>query len=207
MIKTIPRGLYALTDSQLIAEENLVPAVAAAIAGGAVMVQYRDKSENAARRRWEAQDLANLCHSLRVPLIINDDVALAAVLGAVGVHLGKDYADIAAARTQLGEQAIIGISCYNELERALSAEAGGADYVAFGSFFSSSIKPAAPVASIELLRQARVQLQVSLVAIGGINADNGGQLIEAGADLLAVISAVFAQADIRTAAQNISQLF
>lgn len=206
-MKQIPRGLYVLTDSQLIADDKLVPAVAAAIDGGAVMVQYRDKSADGGKRRWEGQDLMNLCRALRTPLIINDDAALALAVGADGVHLGKDDGDIAAARALLGPDAIIGVSCYNDLERALAAQAAGADYVAFGSFFSSDIKPDAVRATPVLLQQAKAQLHVPVVAIGGITADNGAQLVAAGADLLAVISDVFGQSDIRAAAARIAELF
>jgi len=206
-MKQIPRGLYVLTDNQLIAEDKLIPAVAAAIDGGAVMVQYRDKSADAGKRRWETQDLVNLCRALRTPLIINDDAALARAVGADGVHLGKDDGDIAAARALLGPDAIIGVSCYNDLDRALAAQAAGADYVAFGSFFSSDIKPDAVRATPALLQQAKAQLHLPVVAIGGITADNGAQLVAAGADLLAVISDVFGQADIRAAAARIAGLF
>ncbi|GAB4292156.1 MAG: thiamine phosphate synthase [Thiohalomonadaceae bacterium] len=206
-MKNIPHGLYVLTDSGLIPEERLVPAVAAAIAGGAVMVQYRDKGSDADKRRWEAQDLVNLCRPLGVPLIINDDVALAAAVGADGVHLGRDDGDIAAARAVLGPDAIIGVSCYDELERAVAAEAAGADYVAFGSFFPSTVKPGAVRAECGLLRQAKGRLRVPVVAIGGISADNGARLVEAGADLLAVISGVFGRDDIRAAARRIADLF
>lgn len=204
---SLPRGLYVLTDSTLIPDDKLIPAVAAAIHGGAVMVQYRDKSDDADKRRWEAQDLVNLCRPLGVPLIINDDVALAAAVGADGVHLGRDDGDIAAARAILGPNAIIGVSCYNELERAVAAEAAGADYVAFGSFFPSTVKPGAMRAEIELLRQARGKLRVPVVAIGGISADNGALLVEAGAGLLAVITDVFGHNDIRAAAARIAGLF
>lgn len=204
---SLPRGLYVLTDSTLIPDEKLIPAVAAAIAGGAVMVQYRDKSDDADKRRWEAQDLVNLCRPLGVPLIINDDVALAAAVGAAGVHLGRDDGDITSARAALGPGAIIGVSCYNELERAVAAEAAGADYVAFGSFYPSTIKPGAVRATIELLHQAKARLRLPVVAIGGINADNGARLVAAGADLLAVISGVFGHTDVRAAARHLADLF
>lgn len=204
---SLPRGLYVLTDSTLIPDEKLIPAVAAAIAGGAVMVQYRDKSDDADKRRWEAQDLVNLCRPVGVPLIINDDVALAAAVGAAGVHLGRDDGDITSARAALGPGAIIGVSCYNELERAVAAEAAGADYVAFGSFYPSTIKPGAVRATIELLHQAKERLRLPVVAIGGINADNGARLVAAGADLLAVISGVFGHTDVRAAARHLADLF
>lgn len=202
-----PRGLYALTDAGLIGEDRLIPAVAAAIDGGAVMVQYRDKSGDAGKRLWEAQDLAHLCRALRVPLIINDDVELALAVGAAGVHLGRDDGDIAQARERLGADAIIGVSCYNRLELALAAQQAGADYVAFGAFFSSAVKPDAVRATPALLREAKARLHVPVVAIGGITADNGALLVEAGADLLAVISDVFGHSDIRAAAARIAGLF
>ena len=201
------RGLYAITDSKLLSPERMVEAVALAIQGGAVMIQYRDKGDDPMRRQWEAADLSNLCRPLGVPLIINDDVELAAQVMAKGVHLGKHDEDIAAARSQLGPNAIIGVSCYNDLECALAAEKAGADYVAFGSFYPSRTKPSAVKAEIELLRQAKQQLNSPVVAIGGITADNGAQLVEAGADMLAVITDVFGQADIRAAAEQFASLF
>lgn len=204
---SLPRGLYVLTDSALIPDEKLVPAVAAAIAGGAVMVQYRDKSDDMGKRRWEAQDLVNLCRPLGVPLIINDDVALAAAVGAAGVHLGRDDGDIAAARATLGPGAIIGVSCYDDLALAAAAAAAGADYVAFGSFYPSRVKPDAVRATPALLQQAKQQLHLPITAIGGITAANAAPLIAAGADLLAVISDVFGQQDIRAAARRIADLF
>jgi thiamine-phosphate pyrophosphorylase len=207
MGRPIPRGLYAIADTALIPGDQLIEAVAFAIQGGAMMLQYRDKSDDAIKRQWEAQDLVNLCRPLGVPLIINDDVQLAAQVRAHGVHLGKDDPHIAEARQLLGPNAIIGVSCYNELERAIAAEQAGADYVAFGSFFPSSTKPQAVRAELALLREAKNRLKVPVVAIGGITADNGAQLIEAGADLLAVINDVFGQPDVRKAAENIARLF
>lgn len=207
MPNKLPRGLYVITDEQLTPAEHLVDRVAQAIQGGAVMVQYRDKSPGHERRLWEAQDLQNLCRSLSVPLIINDDIQLAAEVQAAGVHLGKDDAAIHEARKMLGDGAIIGVSCYNQLEFAIQAEQAGADYVAFGSFYPSSVKPAAVRADLHLLEEARQRLNIPVVAIGGITADNGAPLVEAGADLLAVISDVFAQRDISAAARAIQQLY
>ena len=205
--RQLPRGLYAITDSKLLSPEHMVQAVAQAIQGGAVMIQYRDKSEDGARRLWEAQDLYNLCRPLGVPLIINDDVELAAQAMADGVHLGRDDGDIAAARARLGDDAIIGVSCYDELERAIAAEAAGADYVALGSFNPTRVKPNAPRATLELLQQAKQRLRIPVVAIGGINGDNGAPLVAAGADMLAVINAVFGQADVSAAAAHITKLY
>jgi thiamine-phosphate pyrophosphorylase len=207
MKKNLPRGLYAIADTALLPAEELVANVAYAIQGGAVMIQYRDKGNDEMRRQYEAADLSNLCRPLGVPLIINDDMELASNIMAKGVHLGKDDADIASARAKLGANAIIGVSCYNDLQRAIEAEKAGADYVAFGSFFASPTKPNAVQADPDLLRQAKAQLTIPVVAIGGINADNGAQLVTAGADMLAVIHGVFGQPDIAAAAEKIAKLF
>jgi len=202
----LPRGLYAVTDSEL-SGTTLVQYVAHAIQGGAVMIQYRDKSTDAGQRLWQANDLQMLCQSLRVPLIINDDIELAVQCRAAGVHLGKDDATIEQARALLGEQAIIGVSCYASLTLALAAQAAGADYVAFGSFFASPTKPDAVRADLELLRAARAALSIPIAAIGGITPDNGRALVDAGADLLAVVSGVFSAADISAAARGYAVLF
>ena len=203
----LPRGLYAITDSKLLSSEQLVEAVALAIQGGAQMIQYRNKGGNAEQRQWEASDINNMCRPLGVPLIINDDVEMAAQVFAAGVHLGKEDADIAAARAKLGPRAIIGVSCYNDIEQAIAAEKAGADYVAFGSFFPSRVKPDAVKAEVELIQEAKQKLTIPVVAIGGITADNGRQLIDAGADMLAVITEIFGQADIRAAAEKFTQLY
>ncbi|MGC1547873.1 MAG: thiamine phosphate synthase, partial [Rhodanobacter sp.] len=141
-----------------------------------------------------------------VPLIINDDIVLALEVSADGVHLGEDDGDIAEARNTLGKRAIIGVSCYDSLDRAQKAVTSGADYVAFGAFFPSPTKPHARQASIELLGQSAA-LGVPRVAIGGITPDNGAPLVEAGADYLAVVSAVFAATDVRTAARRFANLY
>lgn len=206
-MSNLPRGLYAITDSKLLSAERMVEAVALAIQGGAVMIQYRDKGDDEMRRQWEAADLSNLCRPLGIPLIINDDVDLAVDIMAKGVHLGRDDADIAAARKKLPPTGIIGVSCYNDLDCAIEAEKAGADYVAFGSFYPSPTKPDAVKADVELIRQAKEKLSIPVVAIGGITADNGAPLVEAGADMLAVISDLFGQADILGAAEKISKLF
>ena len=202
----LPRGLYAVTDSAL-SGDALVQHVAQAIQSGAVMIQYRDKSSAAGQRLWQANDLQMLCQSLRVPLIINDDIELAVQCRAAGVHLGKDDASIEQARAALGAQAIIGVSCYALLSLALAAQANGADYVAFGSFFASPTKPATERADLDLLRAARAQLQVPIATIGGITPDNGRALVEAGADLLAVVSGVFGTPNVSGAARQYAALF
>jgi thiamine-phosphate pyrophosphorylase len=193
------------------ATQGLAQQVALAIAGGARVIQYRDKARGRAgdteRRLAEARALHAVCHAAGVPFIINDDLALAAAVAANGIHLGRDDAAPAEARRLLGADAIIGVSCYDRLELAEAAQAAGADYVAFGSFFPSSTKPLAVRAGLDLLRRARDRIRVPLVAIGGITPENGAALIAAGADLLAVISGIFGGPDPRTAARRYASLF
>ena len=204
MTRTFPDpGLYAITDGP---RPDLLDACAHALAGGARMLQYRDKTADVARRRAEASALLELCTRHGIPFIINDDVALARAIGAHGVHLGEHDDSLTAARSQLGHDAIIGVSCYDSLMLAQRAAEAGASYVAFGAFFASPTKPLARHASIELLRQSAA-LGLPRVAIGGITPDNGAALVEAGADYLAVISAVFGSADIRANAQRFASLY
>lgn len=200
-------GLYAIADSAYLAPERFGPAVAETIVGGARIIQYRDKHNGADARMRIATDLVALCRRHGIPLIVNDDPALALQARAHGVHLGRDDADVAAARRLLGAHALIGVSCYNDLARAQSAERAGADYVAFGSFFPSPTKPHAVRAGRELVRAARAALRLPIVAIGGITPENGAALIAAGADALAAIDGVFGQPDIRAAAARYAQLF
>ena len=196
------RGLYAITNGS---RPDLPAAAAGALAGGARVLQYRDVTQDRTQRQHEALALRQLCQTHGVPLLIDADVALALAVGADGVHL-DDVAGIADARAALGDQAIIGVSCRDSLERAQAAVRAGADYVSFGAFFRSPTRPLAPRASIDLLRRSAA-LGVPRVAIGGITPDNGGSLIEAGADYLAAISAVFGANDVRQAARRISDLY
>ncbi len=200
-------GLYVITDGTLTPAESLLKQVEQAILGGARLVQYRNKSDARQRCLAQARDLARLCTEHDVPLIINDDVAMADSSGADGVHLGMDDSALYIARSLLDEEAIIGISCYNDLDQAIRAESDGADYVAFGSFFSSPTKPRAIRADPALLRRATERLDIPICAIGGITADNAGTLIQAGTDMVAVISDVFASAYPERRARNIAQIF
>ena len=205
--RALADGLYAITDTALIAPGQLTACVEQAIAGGAQVIQYRNKQATAHTRHCEAAALVALCHRHEVPLIINDDADLAAAVNASGVHLGKTDAPVPQVREQLGPDAIIGVSCYNDLQRAIAAVQAGADYVAFGRFFPSHSKPGAVPAEPALLVHARAQLDVPIVAIGGITPANGHALVAAGANLLAAIHGVFGQADIRAAASAYTSLF
>ncbi|MDH4234036.1 MAG: thiamine phosphate synthase [Gallionella sp.] len=198
-------GLYAITPDEPDTAE-LLRKVRLVLLGGARVLQYRNKPADAALRLKQADVLRNLTREFAVQLIVNDDAALAQKIDADGVHLGGEDGSVATARTLLGSGKLIGVSCYNRLGLAREAVKQGADYVAFGSFFSSAVKPNAVAASPELLRQASRELAVPLVAIGGINAQNGALLLEAGANALAVISAVFAAPDIQRAAHRFSNL-
>jgi thiamine-phosphate pyrophosphorylase len=184
-------GLYAITDPNLIPDPLLLKAVEDAITGGAKTVQYRNKQANNLTQLEQASQLGRLCKKHRVTFIINDDPHLALAVNADGVHLGQQDDKIAEARKLLGEQAIIGVSCYNQIENAHLAVAAGADYIAFGRFFPSKTKPKAVPADLSLIKQAKQQFDVPVVAIGGITRDNVEPLIAAGADAVAIINALF----------------
>lgn len=199
-------GLYAITPD-CADTTDLLRRVQLALAGGAQVLQYRNKSATAALRLTQAMALRQLTREFAATFIVNDDARLAAQVEADGVHLGSADADIMTARQILGSHKIIGSSCYNQLSLAHAAVKAGVDYVALGAFFPSQVKPDAVVAEMELLHQARAEFSVPLVAIGGITTHNGAALVRAGADALAVISALFDAVDITTAAQDFSKLF
>ncbi len=202
----LPRhGLYAITREGYPSAEALAAAARSAIRGGAAALQYRAKA--AADPKAEAERLLGLCREAGVPLIVNDDVELAFSIGADGVHLGRDDSSPAEARQRLGASAIIGVSCYDCVDLAMRAEEQGADYAAFGRFYPSSTKPGAPLARLETLTRAKQRLRIPLVAIGGITPDNGGSLLKAGADWLAVVDGVFGGDDPESLARRFAPLF
>ncbi len=200
-------GLYAITDSNLIPHENFNEKVKQALSGGARIIQYRDKSQDSEKRLQQASDLKEICIQHNAILIINDDIQLAIDTNADGIHIGIKDISLNDARKKLGKNKIIGVSCYNQLKLAQQAEKEGADYIAFGSFFSSQIKPEAKTATIDLLIKAKQQLKLPICAIGGINTANASSLIHAGADMLAVISSVFGQQDITASSLKFKNLF
>jgi thiamine-phosphate pyrophosphorylase len=199
------KGLYAVTPD-LADTAALVAKVGIVLAAGARLLQYRNKSVDDAMRRRQARALLEICRDHGAALIINDDVELAYALDADGVHVGAGDAAVPVARTRLGAGKIVGASCYDNLQLARAAAAQGANYVAFGSFFASSVKPGAVRAPLSLLRTAR-PLGLPVVAIGGITLENAGQLVHAGAAAVAVISALFAAPDIGAATRGFCQLF
>jgi len=199
------RGLYAITQN-IVDSNHLIDSVGQALAGGVRILQYRNKSGDAALRLSQASALQSLCKQWGALFLINDDIPLAARLQADGVHLGREDGAIAAARSQLGARAIIGASCYNDIELARQARAAGADYVAFGAMFASGTKPGAVHAPLAILGQAR-ELGLPVVAIGGITPGNASEVIAAGADAIAVINGIFAASDPGHAARSLSRLF
>ena len=196
------RGLYAITPD--IAElEPLLHKVEQALKAGVALLQYRNKAISKDKRLLQARELAPLARGYGVPLIINDDIEIAASVGANGVHLGREDGDLAAARARLPGR-ILGASCYNDLDKARAAVRAGANYVAFGSVFPSPTKPQAVRAPLSLFA---ANLGVPLCAIGGITLDNAPALIAAGADLLAVITDLFDAPDIAARAAQYRKLF
>ncbi len=201
------RGLYAITDEDLIPAALFAQSVEKALRGGAAIIQYRDKSGNAGKRLRQANELRELCTAYSALLIINDDVELAKNVSADGVHIGAHDAELYDARDMLGDDFIIGVSCYADFERACLLSLQGTDYVAFGAFYSSPTKPDAVQAAPALLSEAREKLAVPACAIGGIDVSNARALIHAGADMVAVVSGLFAKPDIEATARRLSALF
>jgi len=200
------RGLYAVTPDET-DTHSLVDKVRMALAGGASLVQYRNKAADTALQREQGAALLKLCRAADVPFIINDNLDLAASLDADGLHLGAGDTAIAAARAQWGEDKILGASCYDRLALAFAVRDAGADYVAFGSAFPSRTKPEAVRAPLQLYREAKAQLACPVVAIGGITTSNARSLINAGVDALAVISAVFDAPNVEHRAREFARMF
>ena len=199
-------GLYAITP-ETNDTARLLADVEAALRGGARVLQYRAKKLPANLKAYQAQALQTLCKKYRVPLIINDHATLAASMAASGVHLGSQDMPIGEAHQSLFSGMLVGVSCYDQLDLAVEAEKNGADYVAFGSFFPSTTKPNAVRPTLDLLREAKQKISCPIVAIGGVTLENAPLLIEAGADAVAVISALFDPADIEATAKRFAALF
>lgn len=199
--------LYAITDSTLMPTTQILhQRTEQALAAGVHWIQYRDKSQDMAKRLEQAKALKVLCLKYDGKLIINDDVSLAAEINADGVHLGQGDGDLQQARAQLGEHAIIGSTCHDSLELAHRAVDQGASYVAFGRFFSSNTKPNAQHAPLSLLEKANTQLSCPIVAIGGITPDNATELVQAGASTLAVCHSLFADDKVEYRARRFTEL-
>ncbi|MDX1492050.1 MAG: thiamine phosphate synthase [Pseudohongiellaceae bacterium] len=201
------RGVYAITDAALLPADVLYSRVEEALQAGLCLLQYRNKKDDWDARLKEAKALVELCQRYSTPLLINDDLDLCQAAGADGVHLGQGDSTLTLARETLGADAIIGITCHDKIALAEQAQRNGASYVAFGRFFASKTKPEAPPADISILQEASSKLNIPIVAIGGINAENGASLLQAGADALAVINYVFGHNDTNTRVQQLNSLF
>ena len=206
-MKLPDHGLYAITDCQNLTTDELLNKTRLILKAGAIMLQYRNKNDNPHTREEQAIRLQQLCHDHATAFIINDDLELAQKINADGVHLGRDDQSCAMARKVLGPDYIIGISCYNDIELAISAEKSGANYIAFGAFFPTTSKSSTTGATTELLHYAKQRLNIPVAAIGGITPENGKILVQAGADFLAVISGLYAVADPGAASRAYSNLF
>jgi len=200
------KGLYAITPDEQ-DTDILLAKVAAALQGGIGVLQYRNKLANHKLQTQQARALLPLCRQYQVPFIINDSIKLCLTLDADGVHLGADDGNLAEARARLGQSKILGASCYNRFDLAVSAQQLGADYVAFGACFASSTKPNAPVAGLHLFAQASAELKVPAVAIGGVTLENAPLAIAAGANSIAVINAIFNADDVKLTSQQFAKLF
>jgi thiamine-phosphate pyrophosphorylase len=199
--------LYAITDTKLIPRERFVDTVEAAVRGGATMVQLREKDTAREEFTRLGRELLAVTRRYGALLIINDHPTIAKEIGADGVHVGREDPPVAEARALLGLQAIIGASCYGEVRRAVAAEHEGADYVAFGTPFPSPTKTKRTDISLGIFQEVKRQVHVPVFAIGGITIDNARQVLDAGADGIAVVSGVFAAPDVEAAARALAQLF
>jgi len=200
-------GLYAITDASVSDSQKIIVSVEQTLRGGANVIQFRDKSNNQKQRLETCLALRKLTKQFNAVFIINDDIKLTLLTKADGIHLGQNDSSLTEARNQLGEKTIIGISCYNRFDLAELATKEGANYIAFGRFFPSRTKPNTETAEIKLIQQAKQELDIPVVAIGGITAKNGGALIGAGADMLAVVDGIFGQTNIEAATKDYQALF
>jgi thiamine-phosphate pyrophosphorylase len=206
-----PRGLYGITPDWP-DTDRLLSAIEQAHAGGMVALQWRRKHGAAAERLAQARDVHTLCTRLGLIFIVNDDWRLAADLDADGAHLGRDDGSIIQARLALGSDKLLGCSCYDQPDLAEQRLRQDVDYIAFGALYPSITKPEAEHATLDHIRAGRRLCErqsprAAVVAIGGLTADNSAPVLSAGADSLAIISAVFEAPDIRAAAQRCTDLF
>jgi len=202
----IIKGLYAITPDS--ADLNtLIQKTKSAIEGGAFMVQYRSKIQDRDVKMQQCDAILRLCREYEIPCIVNDDVEMCRVLEADGVHLGEKDDNIAEVRHMLGEDAIIGSSCYDQLDRAKIAQKEGASYVAFGAMFPTSTKPNAPKATLALLKEAKREIQIPIVAIGGISVNNAHDVIKTGIDAIAVITSLYEAKSIKETAETFVKMF
>ena len=201
----IIKGLYAVTpeEKDLFA---LSSQVESCIKGGARLIQYRSKILSKTEQQIQARKIKKICDYYKVPLIINDDIELCRILDADGVHLGENDDSLVKARLVLGPSKIIGVSCYNSIDRVKMAVDKGATYIALGACFPTTTKPYAPKASLDLIALVVKNFKIPVVAIGGINLENIELLINEGVNCIAVINSLFKVNDIEGTARQFSSL-
>lgn len=199
------RGLYAITDKKLIARENFTEAVEKALIGGASIIQLREKETGREELIRLGKNILKITRRYGVPLIINDSPEIALEIGAEGVHLGEYDCSVAYARGVLGEDAVIGVSCYSQIERGINAEREGADYVAFGTPYYTPTKPDRVPTSVDVLKEAVEKIKsIPIFAIGGITAGNARTIMSTGVDGIAVITSIFGSDDPEQAARELA---
>ncbi|OGR64475.1 MAG: thiamine-phosphate diphosphorylase [Elusimicrobia bacterium GWB2_63_16] len=201
-MRKLPSGLYVITDEKLLRRKDFLRKVAEAAAAGAGIIQLREKASRLRDRLEIARAAVRAAHAHGARLVINDDPRLAAEIGADGVHIGKDDAGVEEARELLGRRALIGVSCYGDIDLAVRVQRAGADYVSFGACFKSPTKPKEALVPLSVFGEARRRLKVPLVAIGGITAANAPSVYAAGADLVSVVSSVFARGRVAAAVKE-----
>lgn len=200
-------GLYVITDSHLMPRHRFVDMVEAAVQSGATMVQLREKDTPRDEVVKLGREVLAVTRRYNALLIVNDDPSVARDIGADGVHVGREDPPVSETRAIVGEDVIIGVSCYGDVSKAAAAEQAGADYVAFSSPFPSPTKRGKGKTPIGIFQEGKQCVNVPIFAIGGINIGNAQQLLDAGADGIAVVSGVFGAPDVATAARDLVQLF
>jgi thiamine-phosphate pyrophosphorylase len=204
--KIISKGLYVITEHGRLEFSDLFARTEAILQAGIVALQYRNKQADSQQKLAEAQQLQALCNQYATLFFINDDIDLALQLKSDGVHLGREDATCAVARTRVGNDMLIGVSCYNDLQRAEVAVSSGADYIAFGAMSPSKSKTNTTIATPATLQMAKQRYNMPVVAIGGITQENCLPILQAGADLLAVISSVYLADDPASVVKHFNQL-
>ena len=196
--------IYAISDDILMPENLALEYVREILECGVKFFQFRSKK--AVKNEKLASEILNLCEKFGAKFIVNDDVKFAKKIGAKAVHLGKDDEGIKEAFEILGKDAYVGVSCYNDINLAINAAKNGASYVAFGSVFTSLTKPNAPKCGLEVVKEAKQILNLPICVIGGINETNIGSLSHAKPDLIAIISAIYKDGNIKENIKNLQKI-
>ena len=196
--------IYAISDDVLMPENLALQYAREILECGVKFFQFRSKK--AVKNEKLASEILNLCEKFGAKFIVNDDVKFAKKIGAKAVHLGKDDEGIKEAFEILGKDAYVGVSCYNDINLAINAAKNGASYVAFGSIFTSPTKPNAPKCGLEIVKEAKQILNLPVCVIGGINETNIGSLSHTKPDLIAIISAIYKDGNIKENIKNLQRI-